>query len=113
MRIDNGTDLCFWLARDAREFSESRPVFPSANNLESFHYLIYTNDTQALALGRRPSQTLVTTEQFVEHAAVADGASNLFVQLFGAANGHMRTVYGVQSLPIGTPVIVEVTFEIK
>ena len=51
VRIDNGTDLCFWLARDAREFSESRPVFPSTNNLESFHYL-YTHDTQALALGR-------------------------------------------------------------
>src|SRR5262245_36371594 len=58
VRIDNGTDLCFWLARDAREFSESRPVFPSTNDLESFHYLIYTHDTQALALGRRPSQTL-------------------------------------------------------
>jgi transposase len=42
---DNGTDLCFWLARDAREFSESRPVFPSTNNLESFHYLIYTHAT--------------------------------------------------------------------
>jgi enamine deaminase RidA (YjgF/YER057c/UK114 family) len=56
---------------------------------------------------------LAATEQFVEHAAVADGASNLFVQLFGAENGHVRTVYGVQSLPIGTPVIVEVIFEIK
>jgi hypothetical protein len=30
------------------------------------------------------SVVLVTTEQFVDHAAVADGASNLFVQLFGA-----------------------------
>ena len=50
---------------------------------------------------------LVTTEQFVEHAAVADGASNLFVQLFGAENGHVRTVCGVQSLPIGTPAIIE------
>ena len=59
------------------------------------------------------SVVLVTTEQFVEHAAVADGASNLFVQLFGVENGHVRTVYGVQSLPIGTPVIVEVIFEIK
>jgi hypothetical protein len=28
-------------------------------------------------------------------------------------NGHVRIVYGVQSLPIGTPVIVEVVFEIK
>jgi enamine deaminase RidA (YjgF/YER057c/UK114 family) len=30
------------------------------------------------------SVVLVTTEQFVEHAAVADGSSDLFVQLFGA-----------------------------
>ena len=66
VRIDNGTDLCFWLARDAREFSESRPVFPSTNNLESFHYLIYTHDTQALALGRRPSQTLCRSRMLPE-----------------------------------------------
>ena len=59
------------------------------------------------------SVVLVTTEQFVEHPAVADGASNLFVQLFGAENGHVRMVYCVQSLPIGTPVMVEVIFEIK
>src|SRR6202011_1870704 len=58
------------------------------------------------------SVVLVTTEQFVEHAAVADGASDLFVQLFGIENGHARMVYGVQSLPIGTPVVVEVIFEI-
>jgi hypothetical protein len=49
----------------------------------------------------------------VEHAAVADGASNLFIQLFGTGNGHVRMVYGVQSVPIGTPVIVEVIFEIN
>ena len=59
------------------------------------------------------SVVLATTEQFVEHAAVADGASDLFVQLFGAENGHVRVVYGVQSLPMGTPVIVEVIFEIE
>jgi enamine deaminase RidA (YjgF/YER057c/UK114 family) len=59
------------------------------------------------------SVILLTTEQFVEHATVADGASDLFVQLFGVENGHVRTVYGVQSMPIGTPVIVEVIFEIE
>ena len=58
------------------------------------------------------SVALATTELFVEHAAVADRASELFVQLFGAENGHVRMVYGVQSLPIGTPVVVEVIFEI-
>jgi enamine deaminase RidA (YjgF/YER057c/UK114 family) len=56
---------------------------------------------------------IVTTEQFADHAPVADGASNLFVQIFGAEVGHTRLVYGVQSLPIGAPVIVETIFEIE
>jgi enamine deaminase RidA (YjgF/YER057c/UK114 family) len=56
---------------------------------------------------------IATTEQFAEHAPVADGASNLFVQIFGPQTGHTRLVYGVQSLPVGAPLIVDVIFEIK
>ena len=56
---------------------------------------------------------IATTEQFVDHAPVADGASNLFVQIFGPEAGHTRLVYGVQSLPLGAPVIVETIFEIE
>jgi enamine deaminase RidA (YjgF/YER057c/UK114 family) len=56
---------------------------------------------------------IATTEQFTEHASVADGASNLFVQIFGPKAGHTRLVYGVQSLPVGTPVIVDTLFEIE
>ena len=59
------------------------------------------------------SVLLSITEEFVEHAAVADGASDLFVQLFGAQAGHVRVVYGVHSAPIGTPVMVETVFEIE
>jgi len=56
---------------------------------------------------------MATTEQFADHALVADGASDLFVQIFGPEAGHVRLVYGVQSLPIGAPLIVEVIFAIK
>ena len=56
---------------------------------------------------------IATTEQFVDHAPVADGASNLFVQIFGPEAGHTRLVYGVQSSPAGAPVIVDCIFEIK
>src|SRR6266853_6206979 len=56
---------------------------------------------------------IATTEQFADHAAVADGASDLFVQIFGRETGHVRLVYGVQSLPIGAPVIVDTVFEIE
>jgi enamine deaminase RidA (YjgF/YER057c/UK114 family) len=55
---------------------------------------------------------IATTEQFVEHASVADGASDLFVKIFGSEVGHVRLVYGVQSLPIGAPLVVDTIFEI-
>lgn len=55
---------------------------------------------------------ITTSDQFVNHATVADGASDLFVQIFGHEAGHTRLVYGVQSLPIGAPLIVDVVFEI-
>lgn len=56
---------------------------------------------------------IATTEQFTDHAPVADGASDLFVKLFGPEAGHVRLVYGVQILPIGAPVIVDAIFEIE
>src|SRR5256885_9745447 len=56
---------------------------------------------------------MATTEQFVDHAPVADGASNLFVQIFGPEAGHVRLVYGVQSLPVGAPLVVDAIFEIE
>ena len=55
---------------------------------------------------------MATTEQFTEHAPVADGASDLFVEIFGPEPGHVRLVYGVQSLPVGAPLIVDTVFEI-
>jgi enamine deaminase RidA (YjgF/YER057c/UK114 family) len=72
----------------------------------------YLGDLNRLKKLVKLSIQLVTTEGFVEHAAVADGASDLFRQVFGAKSGHARVVYGVQSLPIGTPAVVEVIFEI-
>lgn len=56
--------------------------------------------------------SLVTTADFVEHAAVADGASELFAQVFGKDPGHTRLINGVQSLPIGTPLVLEVIFRL-
>ena len=54
-----------------------------------------------------------TTAEFAEHAAVADGASNLFADIFGQKPGHTRLVYGVQSLPVRAPLMVDAIFEIE
>lgn len=56
---------------------------------------------------------IATTAQFAEHAPVADGASDLFVRIFGPRAGHVRLVYGVQSLPVNSPLIVDTIFEIE
>jgi enamine deaminase RidA (YjgF/YER057c/UK114 family) len=56
---------------------------------------------------------IATTERFSEHADVANGASDLFAQVFGPKASHTRLVYGVYSLPIGAPVIVDTVFEIE
>ncbi len=59
------------------------------------------------------SVLMVTTEDFLEHPAVGDGASNLFAELFGPERGHVRVVYGVQSIPLGSPVMVEAIFQVE
>ena len=56
---------------------------------------------------------MVTTDDFIEHPAVGDGASDVFAQLFGPETGHVRVVYGVQSMPLGAPVMVEAVFEVE
>jgi len=48
-----------------------------------------------------------------DQASVADGASELFQDVFGRDKNPTRLVYGVASLPLGTPVELEVIFEIS
>lgn len=56
--------------------------------------------------------SLVTTADFTGHAAIADGASEFFAQVFGQDPGHTRLINGVYSLPIGTPLVLEVIFRL-
>jgi len=44
---------------------------------------------------------------------VADGASDLLQDVFGADKNPSRLVYGVASLPLGTPVELELIFEVQ
>ena len=48
-----------------------------------------------------------------EQAKVADGASELLQDVFGSAKNPTRLVYGVASLPLGTPVELDIIFEIS
>lgn len=50
---------------------------------------------------------------FTEHPKVANGASDLLVQLLGDAGKHARAGVGCPSLPLGAPVEVELLFEVE
>jgi enamine deaminase RidA (YjgF/YER057c/UK114 family) len=48
-----------------------------------------------------------------EQPKVADGASELLQDVFGKDKNPSRLVYGVTSLPLGTPVELELIFEVS
>jgi enamine deaminase RidA (YjgF/YER057c/UK114 family) len=56
--------------------------------------------------------SVATQGDFRNHPKVADGASELLQDVFGKEKNPSRLVYGVASLPLGTPVALEVIFEV-
>jgi enamine deaminase RidA (YjgF/YER057c/UK114 family) len=56
--------------------------------------------------------SLVTTPDFREHPKVADAASELFVSVFGPDKTSTRLVFGMESLPVGVCVVLEVILEV-
>ncbi|HET8924008.1 MAG TPA: RidA family protein [Candidatus Acidoferrum sp.] len=56
---------------------------------------------------------VATVGDIREHPKVADGASELLQDVFGKDKNPSRLVYGVASLPLGTPVELEVIFEVS
>ena len=56
---------------------------------------------------------VASTPEFTEHPKVADAASELLRDVFGDQTVSSRLVFGVASLPLGSPVELEVIFEVK
>lgn len=50
---------------------------------------------------------------FTQQPAVINGASELFLHIFGDAGKHARSAVGVAELPLDAPVELELTVEIK
>jgi enamine deaminase RidA (YjgF/YER057c/UK114 family) len=56
---------------------------------------------------------VAATPQFTDHAKVADAASELFRDVLGESTISSRLVIGAASLPLGSPVELEVILEVK
>jgi enamine deaminase RidA (YjgF/YER057c/UK114 family) len=57
--------------------------------------------------------SVATSGDVRDQPKVADGASELLQSVFGKDKNPCRLVYGVASLPLGTPVELEIIFEIS
>lgn len=57
--------------------------------------------------------SIATWGDIRDQPKVADAASDLLQQIFGKEKNPCRSVYGVASLPLGTPVELEVIFEVS
>ena len=53
------------------------------------------------------------TEDFKDPPKVVNGASDLLVEVFGEAGRHARSAVGMQSLPNGIPVEIEMILEVE
>src|SRR5580698_9748132 len=86
----------------------------------------YTAALNALALTKKQLGSLnrvshvvrlgvyvAATPEFTEHPKVADAASELLRDVFGDQTVSSRLVFGVASLPLGSPVELEVILEVK
>src|SRR5215510_16389609 len=60
----------------------------------------------------RVGVAVVTSGDVRDHPKVADAASELLQDVFGKDKNPCRLVYGLASLPLGTPVELEVIFEL-
>src|SRR5712675_2910995 len=56
---------------------------------------------------------LATAGDFYNQPIVGDAASELLRDVFGEDKISVRSVFGVASLPLGLPVMLEVTFEVN
>jgi enamine deaminase RidA (YjgF/YER057c/UK114 family) len=98
-----GVELDLDSGRQAAEFAGLNALAVAREHLGSLDRI-----TRVVRLG----VSIATSGDFREHPKVADGASDLLQAVFGSGKNPTRLIYGVASLPLGTPVELEIIFEV-
>jgi len=98
-----GKELDAEMGRDAVRTAALVALAAASEHLGSLDRI-----TRAVRLG----VFLATSGDFFDQPRVADAASDLFRDVFGADKLAVRLVIGVASLPLGMPVELELIFEV-
>jgi enamine deaminase RidA (YjgF/YER057c/UK114 family) len=98
-----GAELTVETARDAARVAAINALAVARRHLGSLDKV-----ARIVRLG----VSIATVGDVRQHPEVADGASELLRDVFGKEKDPCRLVYGVASLPLGTPVELELIFEV-
>lgn len=98
-----GAELDVETARDAARLAALNALAVARQHLGSLDRV-----TRIVRLG----VSVATSGDVRDHPKVADGASDVLQDVFGPEKNPCRLVYGVASLPLGTPVELEIIFEV-
>jgi enamine deaminase RidA (YjgF/YER057c/UK114 family) len=96
LEVEQGTEAALWCALNA--LSVLRAELGSLDRIERVLTVI---------------GFVACTPGFEKQAAVVDGASRLFFEVFGAAGRHTRSAIGVAALPRGGAVEIEVEVALR
>ena len=99
-----GAELDVEAAREAAHLAALNTLAVARQHLGSLDRV-----TRVVRLG----VSVATSGDVRDQPKVADAASELLQEVFGKEKGPCRLVYGVASLPLGTPVELEVIFEVS
>src|SRR6185312_5578180 len=98
-----GAELDVPAARNAAQLAALNALAVAREHLGSLDKV-----TRVVRLG----VCIATVGNVLDQPKVADGASELLQSVFGKDKNPCRLVYGVASLPLGTPVELELIFEV-
>jgi enamine deaminase RidA (YjgF/YER057c/UK114 family) len=98
-----GAELTLQTVREAARLAAINALAVARRHLGSLDKV-----TRIVRLG----VSIATVGDVREQPQVADGASELLRDVFGKEKDPCRLVYGVASLPLGTPVELEIIFEV-
>src|SRR3984885_1521703 len=99
-----GAELDVEAGRKAAHLAALNVLAVASQHLESLDKV-----TRIVRLG----VSVATSGDIRDQAKVADAASELLQEVFGKEKSPCRLVYGVASLPLGTPVELEIIFEVS
>jgi enamine deaminase RidA (YjgF/YER057c/UK114 family) len=99
-----GKDLDVNAGREAAQTAALNAIALAKKQLGSLNRV-----TRVVRLG----VSIAATSGFKDHPKVADAASELLRDVFGEQTVSSRLVFGVASLPLGSPVELELIFEVK